>query len=89
MERAQQKAISFFYFILFFSTVLKIDNMNTDDLKYQFVTHTFSESTGVFTFPDSLSLSEVRKNSEYGSKNENKERDTGVRGRRERAIESW
>jgi hypothetical protein len=34
--------------LIFFAEVLKIDNMNTEDLSQQVTAHTFSESTGVF-----------------------------------------
>jgi hypothetical protein len=37
VERVQQKAI---FFLLFFSKVLKTDNMNTEDLLQQNTTHT-------------------------------------------------
>ena len=44
VEKVQQIAV----FQIFFSEVLKINNMNTEDLKQQVTAHTFSESTGVF-----------------------------------------
>jgi hypothetical protein len=40
--------VSAFLFFFFLPGVLKTDNMNTEDLKQQVTTHTFSENTGVF-----------------------------------------
>jgi hypothetical protein len=39
---------AFLFFFFFLPRVLKTDNMNTEDLKQQVTTHTFSESTRVF-----------------------------------------
>jgi hypothetical protein len=36
------------FLLLFFSEVLKTDNMNFEDLQQQITTHTVSESTRVF-----------------------------------------